>query len=73
MEMIPVLWSLDSRDWVLQDTDQVVSRVLESVEDGDIILLHDIFETSVDAALEIADTLLEEGYEFVTVEDMIIE
>ena len=72
-EMIPVLWSLDSRDWVLQDTDQVVSRVLESVEDGDIILLHDIFETSVDAALEIADTLLEEGYEFVTVEDMIIE
>lgn len=73
VEMIPVLWTVDSRDWVLQDADQVVSRVLGSVKDGDIILMHDIFETSVDAALEIADTLLAEGYEFVTVEEMILE
>lgn len=73
VEMIPVLWSLDSRDWVLQDTDQITRRVLGSVEDGDIILMHDIFDTSVDAALAIADALVAEGYEFVTVDELIIE
>lgn len=73
VEMIPVLWSLDSRDWVLQDADQITSRVLNSVEDGDIILMHDIFDTSVDAALAIADALKAEGYEFVTVDALIIE
>ena len=73
VEMIPVLWSLDSRDWVLQDADQITSRVLESVEDGDIILMHDIFDASVDAALAIADALTAEGYDFVTVDALIIE
>lgn len=73
VEMIPVLWSLDSRDWVLQDADQITSRVLDSVEDGDIILMHDIFDASVDAALAIADALKAKGYEFVTVDEMIIE
>lgn len=73
VEMIPVLWSLDSRDWVLQDADQITSRVLESVEDGNIILMHDIFDASVDAALAIADALTAEGYDFVTVDALIIE
>ena len=44
---------------------------LQAVQPGDIILLHDIYPTSVDAALEIVDTLTEQGYWFVTVEELL--
>ena len=46
--------------------------MLSDVEPGDIILLHDFYESSVDAALEIADELLKQGYEFATVDEMIL-
>lgn len=71
--MIPVLWTLDSRDWITQDTQEIVKEVLSSVKEGDIILMHDIFGTSVEAALQIIDRLQEQGYEFVTVEELILE
>ena len=48
----------------------MVAAVLEAVEPGDIILLHDFYSTSVDAALEIIDKLQQEGYAFVTVEEL---
>ena len=57
-------------DWSVQNADAVVNSVLSDVEDGDIILLHDIFDTSVDAALRIADALQKENYELVTVEEL---
>ena len=47
--MTTVLWSVDSLDWKLRNTNRVVKRVLKDVEDGDIILMHDIFPTSVEA------------------------
>ena len=47
--------------------------VLEEAEDQSIILMHDYYATSVDAALEIVDRLLEEGYQFVTVEEIVVE
>ncbi len=71
--MIPVLWSVDPKDWTMNDRAAVVQRVLDETEDGDIILLHDWYESSVQAGLEIADRLLEQGYEFVTVEELILE
>ena len=45
-----VHWSVDPRDWESRNTDKVVRAVLEAVQPGDIILLHDIYSTSVDAA-----------------------
>ena len=50
--------------------DRVVKAVLDTVESGDIVLLHDFYATSVDAALEIVDRLQAEGYVFVTVEEL---
>jgi peptidoglycan/xylan/chitin deacetylase (PgdA/CDA1 family) len=50
-----------------------VKRVLKDVEDGDIILMHDIFPTSVQAALELIDTLTRQGYTFVTVDELLID
>lgn len=71
--MIPVLWTIDSRDWYTQNTDVIVCEVMNQVKDGDIILMHDCYETSVESALEITDRLQREGYEFVTVDEMIQE
>lgn len=55
--MIPVSWNVDSLDWKTQNTEKIVKRVVKDVEEGDIILMHDIFDTSVEAALQIADAL----------------
>lgn len=73
MELTPVFWSVDSLDWKYQNTLQITNRVLKKVGNGDIILMHDIFPTSVEAALEIVDTLLAQGYTFVTADELIID
>jgi len=65
-----IYWSVDPQDWKLLDTKKVVDAVLSTVQPGDIILLHDFYPTSVEAALEIVDRLQEEGYAFVTVEEL---
>lgn len=71
--MIPVLWTIDSRDWCTKNTPVIVNDVMKKVKDGDIILMHDCFKTSVESALLIVDRLKQEGYEFVTVDEMIAD
>ena len=66
-----VHWSVDPRDWESRDTAMVVRSVLKDVQPGDIILLHDIYPSSVEAALQIVDALEAEGYWFVTVEELL--
>ncbi len=73
VSMTVVLWNLDPLDWKLQDEEAIVRYVEKHVENGSIILLHDVYETSVDAALRIVDDLKREGYEFVTVDELLIE
>ena len=43
------------------------------MEEDDIILMHDVYKTSVEAALQIVDILKERGYEFVTVDKLLLE
>lgn len=69
--MIPVMWNVDSLDWKLRNTQAVVELVMEQVKDGDIILMHDGYDTSVEAASIIIDRLKEQGYDFVTVDELI--
>ena len=63
-------WSNDPRDWAVRDADAVQAAVLADVRDGDVILLHDMSNSSVDAALGIVDSLLEQGFQFVTVSEL---
>lgn len=72
-DMTVVLWSVDPLDWKLQNTNKVVRKIVKSVEPGDIILLHDVFPTSVQAALEVIDELTKKGYTFVTVEELLVD
>ena len=73
VNLTTVLWNVDSLDWKFQNTKRIVRRVEKDVKDGDIILMHDIFPTSVEAALRIVDDLQAQGYEFVTVEELLVD
>ena len=64
-------WSVDPEDWKLRSAQKVTALVLRQTKPGDIILLHDFYDPSVDAALAIVDTLEEQGYLFVTVEELL--
>ena len=66
-----IKWSIDPRDWEKRDAAQVTAAVLEAAAPNQIILLHDIYDTSVDAALAIVDALQAEGYRFVTVAELL--
>lgn len=66
-----VKWSVDPRDWESRDTAKVVEAVLKDAKPNSIILLHDIYPTSVEAALQVVDALQAEGYWFVTVEELL--
>ena len=69
-DYILVLWSLDTRDWENKSTASIVKTVLECVQSGDIILMHDFIghNSKTPEALEkIIPILLSRGYEFVTV------
>lgn len=63
-------WSVDPKDWATNDTAAIIRRVVEKTRDGDIILMHDMSDSSVTAALKIVDILSEQGFEFVTVSEL---
>lgn len=71
--LIEVLWDIDPLDWATKDADMVVQRILKGVPEGSIILLHDASQSSVQAAFSVIDILQQENYEFVTVEDLLLE
>ena len=76
-----IIWSVDSIDWKLkgrqtesqrqENVDAIVNNVLSTVRDGDIILMHDLYENTLEAFCRIADTLKAQGYEFVTVSELL--
>jgi peptidoglycan/xylan/chitin deacetylase (PgdA/CDA1 family) len=64
-------WSVDPRDWATRDTAAVGRFVVERIQDGDVVLLHDMSDSSVDAALAIIDELQSQGFRFVTVSELV--
>ena len=62
---------MDPRDWATHDTAAVERAVLKNVKYGDIVLLHDMSDSSVQAALDIVDVLLDQDYEIVTVSRLV--
>lgn len=72
-QMIEVLWDVDPLDWKTSNSDVIAKRVIDEVEEDDIILLHDASESSVNAAFKIIDALQKEGYMFVTVDEILFD
>ena len=63
-------WSVDPRDWATRDAWAVEKTVVERVRDGDVVLLHDMSDSSVAAAMSIVRRLKERGFRFVTVSEL---
>lgn len=66
-----VKWSVDPRDWESRNADKAAQAILSAAGPNSIVLLHDIYPSSVDAALRVVDALQAEGYWFVTVEELL--
>jgi len=65
-----IRWSVDPQDWKYRDADVVYRNIMNAAYDGAIVLLHDLYPTSVDGALRAMDSLRAKGYEFVTVSEL---
>ena len=65
-----ILWSVDPEDWDDKNVTRIVEHIVSNARDGDIILLHDIYPSSVEAALQVVDRLQERGFLFATVEEL---
>lgn len=63
-------WSVDTRDWESRNADAAYREFLKAAKDGSIVLMHDMYATSVTAALRAIDTLQAQGYEFVTLSEL---
>lgn len=71
--MLVVLWNIDPLDWCSEDAAGIVRQIEKNAKDNGIILMHDSYKTSVMAALTAIDDLQKEGYEFVTVDEILFE
>lgn len=66
-----ILWSVDTLDWKYHNANTVYNNIIKGARDGSIVLMHDIYKTSVQGALRAVDTLKNQGYEFVTVAELL--
>lgn len=67
-----ILWSIDTEDWMLQDADKVYDSLMAQVKDGAIILMHDLHWTTVDAMERAIPDLIAQGYQLVTVSELLL-
>lgn len=69
---LPIIkWNVDSEDWKVKDKDLIVNKVMNTVENGSIILLHDIHDLSVESIHKMVNQLRKNGYEFLTVSELL--
>ena len=71
VDMSFILLSVDTLDWKLTDADKIADYMINNIEDGDIVLLHDIHAETIDGVIKAVDLMLAEGYAFVSLEELI--
>ena len=64
-----MLWTLDTRDWESRDADKIYEVTMNRITDGSVVLMHDIYESTLDGALLVVDELLKRGWRFVTLDE----
>ena len=65
-----IMWNIDTLDWKTRNAASSVQKVLGSVKDGDIVLMHELYTASGDAAVTLIPALTERGYQLVTVSEL---
>lgn len=66
-----IMWSVDPLDWKTKNADSTYNTVINEVYDGAIVLMHDIHQPTVEAAKRIIPELVNEGYQLVTVSELL--
>ena len=66
-----IIWNIDTLDWKYHNSKKIYKRVINKVKDGDIILMHDIYNATANSLNLIIPKLLNQGYQFVTVSELI--
>ena len=68
---LPIInWSVDTLDWQNRDADIIYQRIVDSVQDGDIVLMHDLRQCTLDGVVRAMETLEDRGFAFVTVSEL---
>jgi len=70
INMPSILWSLDTLDWKYRDADKVYDAIINEVEDGDIILMHSLYPTTLEAVKRAVPELYKRGYQIVSVSEL---
>lgn len=70
VDMPMILWSIDTEDWKTKDAEKITNHVLENVQDGDIVLMHDIFPATAEAMEDLVPELINRGFQLVTVSEL---
>ena len=65
-----IMWNIDTMDWKTKNAQKTINAVIGKVQDGDIVLMHELYTASGDAAEVIIPALSEQGYQLVTVSEM---
>ena len=66
-----IIWNIDTLDWKYHNSKKIYKRVMKSISDGDIILMHDIYNATANSLELIIPELLKEDYQFVTVSELL--
>lgn len=66
-----IIWNIDTQDWKNHNSKRIANKVLKEVNDGDIILMHDIYRATANSLEIIIPKLIEEGYQLVTVSELL--
>ncbi len=70
--MAAYYWSLDTKDWKLRNSQKIYDVVMNNVSDGDIILMHEIYDSTAEAIARIVPELINRGYQLVTCEELVV-
>lgn len=70
LNTIFITWNLDTEDWLHRDKQYIIDYVMENVSDGDIILMHDLYDSTIDAVEELLPKLYALGYQVVSVSEL---
>ncbi len=68
-----IMWSLDTKDWQHRNSKEGTRIIIENIEEGSIILMHDLYKTTINTIKEVLPILKEQGYQFVTIDELFDE
>ena len=66
-----IMWNVDSLDWKSKNEAAILTEIQRQVKNGSIILMHDIHAETVNALPKVIDYLKGQGYDFVTIPDLL--